>query len=111
MTRSTRTPRPRRLAGLAFAAALALLVAPLVQALPADSSTVSVWAPWQALQDWVASVFGASEAGPDMDPNGASADAGPEMDPDGNTADAGPDMDPNGLTAGGDAGPDMDPNG
>lgn len=97
----------RPLVAMALAVALALALAAPAAAAPADggSAIVSPAALWQRLNDWIDALFAASEAGPEMDPDGVVA--GPDMDPDG--MEAGPGMDPNGGQN--DAGPEMDPDG
>jgi hypothetical protein len=97
----------RSLAAAALAVVLALAAVPAATAGPSAEllGPAPAEVSWSWLNAWIHRLFGASEGGPDMDPDGV--EAAPETGPDG--AEAGPDMDPNG--AHGEAGPDMDPNG
>lgn len=94
---------------LAMALVAAALPAPAVHAGPAAPAAVQVWLDGllDAVRAWMPTSPGlasaASDAGPDMDPNGIEAEAGPDMDPDG--------LNTTSTSDGGDAGPSMDPNG
>lgn len=95
MTRSILRP----LAATALAAALVLTAVPAAVAAPAvDGSAVTTQLDVrQWLNGWIDRLFAASEAGPEMDPDGLTTEAGPDMeDPDGTEAEAGPHMDPDG---------------